>query len=71
MKTFRSITQAFDWFLKNIYPNLSPDQKKGRLTTAWRDYTYNQGISEKRMQAILEEFGKITVQTNVTFEPKE
>jgi hypothetical protein len=69
MKTFASVEEAFKWFLVNIYPSLPPATKKGRLTTAWKDYTYNQGISEKRMKDILAEFGEINVKTVVTFKP--
>lgn len=69
MKQFSSITEAFDWWLKNIYPSLPPDTKKGPLKTAWRDYTYGLGISEKRMKSILSEFGKIEIKTVVNFTP--
>ncbi|QRR03318.1 hypothetical protein [Dyadobacter sandarakinus] len=69
MKKFTSVTEAFKWWLTEMYPNLPPDVKKGKLTTAWRDFTYNQGISEKRMKSILEEFGKIEVKTEVLFTP--
>ncbi len=55
--------------MKNIYPNLPADRKKGYLKNAWRDYTYNLGISEKRMKEILAEFGKVEVKTIVTFTP--
>ena len=71
MKTFSSITSAFEWFLKNIYPNLRPDQKKGKLLDAWKNYTYQKGIAEKRMKEILDEFGECEVKTLVTFKPKE
>ncbi len=70
MQTFTSIEEAFKWFLENIYKNLPPDEKKGKLTYAWRDYTHNGSISEKRMKQILEEFGDITVKTIVVFTPK-
>ncbi|TLU98217.1 hypothetical protein [Dyadobacter luticola] len=69
MQTFGSVEDAFKWFLTNIYPSLSPDRKKGRLKTAWRDYTYGLGISEKRMRDILSEFGKVDVKILVTFTP--
>jgi hypothetical protein len=65
MKKFSSVTEAFKWWLTEIYPKLPPDVKKGKLTTAWRDFTYNQGISEKRMKNILEEFGRVEVKTEV------
>lgn len=69
MKKFDSIPEAFDWWVKNIYPSLPPDVKKGKAVTAWRDYTYNQGISEKRMCDILVEFGNFKIETLIVYEP--
>lgn len=70
MKSFSSIDEAFRWFLDNVYKNLPPDQKKGRLTYAWRDYTHGGSITEKRMREILEEFGEVEVKTIVNYKPK-
>ena len=70
MKSFTTVSEAFQWFLDNIYKNLPPDQKKGKLTYAWRDFTHNKAISEKRMKDILSEFGEVEVKTLVTFNPK-
>lgn len=69
MKQFSSVSEAFEWWMSNIYPNLPAERKKGYLKNAWRDYTYNLGISEKRMKEILTEFGKVEVKTIVTFTP--
>ncbi len=70
METFTNVKDAFKWFLDNIYKNLSPDQKKGKLTTAWRDYTHGGSISEKRMLEILNEFCDVEVRTIVRVKPK-
>ncbi|MEO6283916.1 MAG: hypothetical protein ABIN80_20910 [Dyadobacter sp.] len=70
MITFSSIDEAFKWFLENIYKNLPADQKKGRLTYAWRDYTHGGSITEKRMRQILEEYGDIEIKTVVSYRPK-
>jgi hypothetical protein len=56
-KSFSSIEEAFAWFLENVYKNLPADQKKGELVSAWRSFTFNQGISQKRMISILERYG--------------
>ncbi|TLV00501.1 hypothetical protein FEN17_13515 [Dyadobacter luticola] len=64
---FSSIDEAFKWFLENTYKKLPADQKKGRLTYAWRDYTHNGSITEKRMKTILNEFGEIEVRTEVLY----
>lgn len=71
MKTFASITDAFDWWIKTIYPTLPADEKKGRLTNAWRNYTHNLGISEAKMHDILKDYGSLSVKTLVTFEPSK
>lgn len=70
MQTFTSVEEAFKWWLTSIYPSLPPDVKKGRLTNAWRDFTHNRGIAEKRMLEILNEYGDVEVKTIVKFTPK-
>ena len=69
MKTFDSITEAFDWWIKNVYPTLPADQKKGKPVTAWRDYTHKLGISETRMKKILIEYGHFEIKTTITYKP--
>jgi hypothetical protein len=71
MKKFTTITEAFEWWIKNIYPDLPAEKKKGRPVSAWKDYTYNQGISEKRMKEILIEYGDFIIETIITYKPKE
>lgn len=56
-KSFSSIEEAFAWFLENVYKSLPADEKKGELVSAWRSFTFNQGISQKRMISILERYG--------------
>ncbi|PSL22706.1 hypothetical protein [Dyadobacter jiangsuensis] len=56
-KSFSSIEEAFAWFLENVYKNLPADEKKGELVSAWRSFTFNQGISQKKMISILERYG--------------
>ena len=70
MKKFSTMKDAFEYWAKTIYPTLPPDVKKGRYTSAWKDYTYQQGISEKRMTEILSDFGKVDVKVEITFTPK-
>lgn len=66
MKKFGSVEEAFAWFLENIYKNLPPEEKKGELTVAWRNFTHKQGISQKRMTAILHRYG-FDVNVSVTY----
>ena len=70
MKQFNSIKDAFDWWIKNVYPSLPPDVKKGKPVTAWRDYTHNLGISETRMKSVLTEFGNFKIETIITWNPE-
>ena len=53
-KDFNSIKEAFDWFMENVYPNLSPEQKQ-KLKDVKYDYNNPKrgGVSEKRMQRVL------------------
>ncbi|GAB2784345.1 hypothetical protein GCM10027275_30660 [Rhabdobacter roseus] len=69
MKQFTTIPEAFDWWIKNIYPTLPPDVKKGKPVSAWRDYTHGGGVSEKRMKEILIEFGHFEIKTIITYRP--
>ncbi|KAA0989980.1 hypothetical protein [Dyadobacter aurulentus] len=69
MKTFSSVSEAFDWWVKNLYPELSPDQKKGKAVQAMQDYIYGRGISEKRMRQILMEYGHFEIETVVRYKP--
>ncbi|TLU98022.1 hypothetical protein [Dyadobacter luticola] len=69
MKTFATIQEAFEFWVKNIYPSLAPDMKKGRAVQAMQDYLYERGISEKRMRRILLEFGHFEIETIVRLKP--
>lgn len=69
MKRFNTIPEAFEWWIKNIYPSLPPDRKKGKAVSAWKDFTYKQGISEKRMREILIEYGHFEIQTIIIYKP--
>ena len=69
MKRFETIPEAFEWWLKNIYPGLPADVKKGKPVQAWADYTFKKGISEKRMKDILLEFGNFEIKTTIIYKP--
>ncbi len=69
MTTFQSIEEAFDWWVKNLYPALTPDQKRGKAVQAMQDYIYGKGISEKRMRQILLEYGHFEIETIVRYKP--
>lgn len=69
MKQFASIAEAFEWWLKNVYPTLTPERKKGKPVSAWRDYTHGGGVSEKRMREILTEYGNFEIKTIIIYRP--
>ncbi|MDQ1087188.1 hypothetical protein [Siphonobacter sp. SORGH_AS_1065] len=69
MKAFSTIQEAFDFWLENIYPSLPPDVKKGKLTTAWRNYKHHGSLSETRMREILIEQGTFKIKTTIVYEP--
>ncbi|SDF16797.1 hypothetical protein SAMN04487996_109111 [Dyadobacter soli] len=68
--TFTSLEQAFEWWIKAIYPILPPSAKVGRYRNAWRDYTFKKGISQKRRRDILSDFGNISEKVVITFKLK-
>lgn len=69
MKRFATIREAFDWWIKEVYPGLSPETKKGKLVSAWKDYTYNRGISEERMREILVQYGHFEITMSIVYKP--
>jgi hypothetical protein len=69
MKTFSSVQEAFDWWVKNLYPTLTPEMKKGKAVQAMQDFIYERGISEKRMKEILVEYGHFEIETIVRYKP--
>lgn len=70
MQTFSPVEEAFEWWLKNIYPAIPAETKEGRYRNAWRDYTFKKGISQKRMKEILADFGDVHEKTIITFKLK-
>lgn len=68
MQAFSSIEEAFKWWLDNIYPNLPPEKKKGKLTYAWRNYTHSKSLSQEKMSDILEANG-FKINIKVVYDP--
>ena len=61
MKEFKSIEDAFVWFLENVFPKL-PTESKVKLKDVKYDY-YKEGrkVSTIRMQRVLSEFGDFEI----------
>ncbi len=55
MPEFNTLTEAFEWFLENIYPDLPPEKKTSALRSTKSVYYRGGKISEKRMRRVLEE----------------
>lgn len=57
MPQFLTLTQAFEWFLENVYPELPPEKKTNALRVAKSTYYKgDKGVSDKKIKSILEEF---------------
>ena len=71
MKTFNSVREAFQYFIDEVWKELDlkrlSEEEKKQLENAKRDFRYKT-ISDKRMTAILNTYGKVTVITQVAFE---
>ena len=70
MKQFSSIPEAFEWWLKNVYPSIPAPEKEGKYRNAWRDYTFKKGVSVKRMKDVLSDFAEVEERTIVTLKMK-
>ena len=57
MKEFNSIPEAFEWFLENVYPDLTTPEKRILRDAKYGFYKEGKTVSEKRMKKILSEYG--------------
>ena len=69
MPEFNTLTEAFEWFLENIYPDLPPEKKTSRLRNAKYAY-YKEGekVSEKRMRSILNDYSNYKAVHKISLE---
>jgi hypothetical protein len=58
MNEFDNIEQIFGWFIENVYPTLTSEEK-AKLKDAKYEFTKKRSISKKRMQRILDEYGEV------------
>lgn len=55
MPEFKTLPEAFEWFLENIYPKLPTEQKTPLRAARHSFYKEGKKVSEKRMKRILDE----------------
>lgn len=60
MNEFDTIEELFGWFIDNVYPTLTSEQKK-KIKDAKYEFTKRGNISNKRMRRILEIHGQIKI----------
>jgi len=59
MPQFDTIEEAFEWFLENVFPKLSGDEKK-KLKDAKYDFLARRDkMSQRRMLRVLNEYGEL------------
>lgn len=62
MAKFKSIDDAFEYFVKNEFPFI--DNPEGRLKTAISRYNNKKSLSQGKKFEILEEFSSIKIEFN-------
>ncbi len=58
MSQFQTVEQAFEWFLENVYPHLSTEEKQKYRNAKYEYYKEGLRVSHKRMIRIMDEYGE-------------
>ena len=61
MPQFKTIHEAFGWFLENVFPELPTEDKIKLRNAKYNFYKEGMRVSHKRMTRILNEYGKFQV----------
>ncbi len=61
MPQFQTLEQAFEWFLENTYPKLSPEDKYALRNVRYSYYKEGMKVSTKRMNRVLNEYSSFEV----------
>jgi len=56
MPEFPTLTEAFEWFLENVYPNLSSEEKYKLKDAKYDFYKEGKKVSVNRMTRVLKEY---------------
>lgn len=68
MQSFDNLEDAFKFFIRYVYPILTPEQKKA-AEGAKRNYIYKNSLSERKIKEILENSG-FEIKMEITYTPK-
>lgn len=60
-KKFTSTTEAFEYFIENIYPTLDSEDTRKTKQYVYFFRSKVKGVSEDKMQEILEKYGGATI----------
>jgi len=66
MPQFDTIEEAFEWFLENVFPKLSSDEKRELKDAKYNFLTKGRSMSQKQILKILNEYGEL--KTHFTYE---
>ena len=56
MEEFKTLNEAYQWFLENVYPGLPSETKYELRDAKYAFYKEGKKVSEKRMQRILADY---------------
>ncbi len=56
MPEFSTLTQAFEWFLENVYPHLPSEKKRALKDVRYDFYKEGKRVSVNRMTRVLNEY---------------
>mgnify|MGYP001029930422 CR=1 FL=1 len=59
MPQFQTVDEAFGWFLVNVFPTLSTEEKRKLRTAKYNFYKEGLGVSKARMKRVLNEYGEL------------
>lgn len=61
MKEFKSVKEAFEYFLENILPQLSPEKRRKLKDVKHDYYKEERKVSDIRMKRVLKEYGSFEI----------
>ena len=61
MPQFQTIEQAFEWFLENVYPGLSSEDKHILRNAKYAFYKEDLKVSTKRMMRVMNEYADFEI----------